>query len=103
MHTLFRNVTLLERLPNPNIRTSEHYAQNYFLSIKLLYFLKLEYSSPQTLVIWGAGKKGKEIARLLSEQELPFTWVCDNTKKIGKDIYGSVLKHYTTIEQLENR
>ncbi len=83
-------------------RTNEHYAHNYFLSIKLHYLLKLEYSLPQTLVIWGAGKKGKEIARLLKEQEVPFIWVCNNIKKIGKDIYGSVLKHYTYIEELEN-
>ena len=83
-------------------RTSAHYAQNYFLNIKLHYFLKLEYRSPQTLVLWGAGKKGKEIARLLKDQNVPFIWVCDNVKKIGKDIYGVVLNHYSIVQELGN-
>ena len=40
-------------------RTSEHYAQNYFLDIKLYYFLKLDRDDHSPLVLWGAGKKGK--------------------------------------------
>ena len=81
-------------------RTSEHYAQNYFLDIKLYYFLKLEYDVTKTLVIWGAGKKGKTIAQSLIELKIEFIWVCDNPKKIGKDIYGIRLKHYTELETI---
>lgn len=82
-------------------RTSEHYAQNYFLGIKLHYFLQLEYDPSQTLVVWGAGKKGKAIAQSLVEQKIKFTWVCDNAKKIGKDIYGVRLEHFTCVETLK--
>lgn len=83
-------------------RTSEHYAQNYFLDIKLHYFLKLEYDSTKTLVVWGAGKKGKTIAKSLSERNIQFKWVCDNPKKIGKEIYGTWLIHYSELETIEN-
>lgn len=82
-------------------RTSEHYAQNYFLDIKLHYFLKLEYDPSQTLVIWGAGKKGKTIAHTLVELKINFTWVCDNPKKIGKDIYDVRLEHFSSLETIK--
>jgi len=83
-------------------RTSEHYAQNYFLEIKLHYFLKLEYNPNKTLVVWGAGKKGKSIAKLLTENNIHFKWVCDNPKKIGKDIYGVKLIHFSELKTIKN-
>lgn len=83
-------------------RTSEHYAQNYFLEIKLHYFLKLECNTNKTLVVWGAGKKGKTIAKSLTENNIHFIWVCDNPKKIGKDIYGIKLIHYSKLKTIEN-
>ncbi|NJB35523.1 glycosyltransferase family 2 protein [Croceivirga sp. JEA036] len=82
-------------------RTHEHYAQNYFLEIKLHYFLKLEYNTKRTLVIWGAGYKGKTIAKKLTKKNIPFIWVCDNPNKIGKHIYGTELQHFSLIESLE--
>ena len=83
-------------------RTSEHYAQNYFLDIKLHYFLKLEYDAKRPLVIWGGGKKGKTLAMLLITKEINFHWICDNQKKIGKEIYGKQMLHYTALVGLEN-
>ncbi|NAS13505.1 glycosyltransferase family 2 protein [Poritiphilus flavus] len=83
-------------------RTSEHYAQNYFLDIKLHYFLKLNFESGKQLVIWGAGTKGKTIARSLVNQDVPFTWVCDNPRKIGKKVYGVILQHYDLIRSMNN-
>ncbi len=53
-------------------RTSEHYAQNYFLDIKLHYFLKLDYDPARPLTVWGAGNKGKEIAKGLIKQQDSF-------------------------------
>ncbi|MEJ1222038.1 glycosyltransferase [Sediminicola sp. 1XM1-17] len=78
-------------------RTSEHYAQNYFLDIKLHYFLRLNYREHRPLVLWGAGKKGKEIARNLLERKIDFHWICNNPNKIGKDIYGQELLHFSTM------
>ncbi len=83
-------------------RTSEHYAQNYFLDIKLHYFLKLDYNPNRPLTVWGAGKKGKEIVKGLQKKNIPFEWLCDNPKKIGQEIYGKEMLHYSKLEALEN-
>ncbi len=81
-------------------RTSEHYAQNYFLQIKLHYFLKLDRNRKIPLVVWGAGNKGKTIASSLRLLNVEFTWVCDNPKKTGKAIYGVRLQHYSKLDQI---
>ncbi len=83
-------------------RTSERYAQNYFLDIKMHYFLKLDYNPDRPLTVWGAGKKGKQIAKGLQKQDIPFQWLCDNPKKIGKEIYGEKMLHYSELQVLEN-
>ncbi|CAM4262222.1 glycosyltransferase family 2 protein [Zobellia nedashkovskayae] len=83
-------------------RTSEHYAQNYFLDIKLRYFLKLNYNPARPLTVWGAGTKGKEIAKILQEQNIGFYWVCDNPKKIGKHIYNKEMFHFSKLKELPN-
>lgn len=82
-------------------RTHEHYTQNYFLDIKVDYFLMLEYNKHRPLVVWGAGFKGKTIVKKLVAQKIKFTWLCDNPNKIDKVIYGQEMKHYTTLESLK--
>ncbi|WP_299117000.1 glycosyltransferase family 2 protein [uncultured Winogradskyella sp.] len=81
-------------------RTHKHYAINYFLDIKAHYFLELDYDSNRPLTIWGAGNKGKTVAKLLIEKRIPFYWICDNKKKIGKDIYGKELLNFNHLAQL---
>ncbi|MFK5972484.1 MAG: glycosyltransferase family 2 protein [Flavobacteriaceae bacterium] len=81
-------------------RTDEHYAQNYFLNIKLHYFLKLNHNTAKPLTLWGAGNKGKEIAKKLLEQNIDFYWLCDNPKKIGKFIYGKKMFHFSKLVEL---
>lgn len=83
-------------------RTSVHYAQNYFLDIKLHYFLLQDYDKTRPLVIWGAGTKGKTVAKHLLDEKIAFTWVCDNTNKIGKSIYGIEMQHFEFLAHLEN-
>jgi glycosyltransferase involved in cell wall biosynthesis len=83
-------------------RNHEHYAQNYFLKIKLHYFLELHHQALRPLTLWGAGAKGKEIARDLTAKNVPFHWLCDNPKKIGKKIYDIPLLHFNEIEKMDN-
>ena len=83
-------------------RTSEHYAGNYFLDIKMHYFLRLDRDTSRPLVVWGAGYKGKTIAKKLIREDNPFHWLCDNPEKIGKEIYGIPLVHYSRLDELEN-
>jgi len=83
-------------------RTDPHYAHNYLLGIKLHYFLKLDYNSSRPLILWGAGDKGKTITKTLIEKKIPFHWICDNQKKIGRDIYGKELKPFRFLKQVKN-
>lgn len=83
-------------------RTHEHYAQNYFLDIKLHYFLELNYDNTRPLTLWGAGAKGKTLAKLLLKHEIPFFWICDNPKKIGKHIYEQELYNFSYLGALNN-
>jgi glycosyltransferase involved in cell wall biosynthesis len=88
--------------PTRTSRTHEHYAQNYFLDIKLHYFLELDYDASRQLTVWGAGSKGKTIAKNLSKKNIPFTWICDNPKKVDKKIYGHKLYNFEYLKQLHN-
>ncbi len=82
-------------------RTSEHYAQNYFLDIKLHYFLQLDHDPARPLVVWGAGYKGKSIAKALLKKGIAFSWVCDNPKKIGKKIYGQEMLAFSHLSGVQ--
>lgn len=82
-------------------RTDANYAENSFLDIKLHYFLKIDYNNKRPLVIWGAGTKGKSLAKKLISLNVDFEWVCDNSKKIGKHIYGIELKSFNHLENIK--
>ncbi len=86
--------------PNRTSRTDKNYADNRFLAIKVHYFLKLEMDKTRPLVIWGAGRKGKLIARQLIEYKIDFQWVCNNERKIGRDIYGQILLPFNAIKKM---
>lgn len=83
-------------------RTHIHYADNTFLEIKARYFLELEYDASKNLVVWGAGDKGKRIAKILIEKGIEFYWICDNPKKIGKHIYEQEMLPFTELEYIKN-
>ena len=68
--------------------------------MKLHYFLLLDYKPSFDLVLWGAGKKGKYLAQSLVEGGIPFKWICDNPKKIGKHIYGKLIQEIPAKEQI---
>ncbi|MBQ0768193.1 MAG: glycosyltransferase family 2 protein [Bizionia sp.] len=83
-------------------RTDINYAENSFIDIKLHYFLKLNKQRARPLVIWGAGKRGKSITKRLKTLEIPFHWVCNNPKKIGKHIYDHEMKAVAHIDALKH-
>ena len=82
-------------------RTHEHYAENSFLDLKVLYFLELNYDASRPLAIWGAGHKGKTLAKILLKKNIPFNWICDNPKKIGKHIYEQELFNFDYLAELQ--
>lgn len=73
-------------------RNEEQYFPTAYLPLKVHYFLELHRDKTKTVALWGAGKKGKLVAKELLERNIVFTWITNNEKKIGKDIYGVVLK-----------
>ncbi|MEW4924076.1 glycosyltransferase family 2 protein [Algibacter sp. 2305UL17-15] len=83
-------------------RTHVHYAENHFIPLKINHFLEIDYDSSKNLVIWGAGAKGKFMAKLFLEKHIPFEWICDNPNKIGKDIYGKKLLNFEALSEIKN-
>jgi len=83
--------------PSRTSRTDAKYTDNRFLDLKLGYFLKLDHLTDKKLVLWGAGDKGKYLAKQLIQQSVDFGWICNNPKKIGHFIYGKELKEVEII------
>ena len=85
--------------PSRSSRTDEHYSDNRFLDLKTHYFLKLDYQVENELFLWGAGKKGKIIAKnFLAKGFNDFHWICNNKNKIGRDIYGLTMEDLSIID-----
>ena len=70
---------------------SQYFPENY-VDLKVGYFLKIDRNKTIPLVLWGAGKKGKKIARVLLELGVKFTWVTDNPLKFGVNIYNQIVQ-----------
>lgn len=86
---------------NRTSRTDPNYADASFIDLKMFYFLKLDYNPNRPLLLWGAGSKGKKIAKILQQNKIDFTWICDNKNKIGKDIYGVILENHQNIRNIK--
>jgi len=83
-------------------RIDSNYADNSFLDLKLKYFIELNYDINKILVIWGAGRRGKFLAKKLSALEIDFVWVCNNPNKIDQIIYNKQLKSIEYLNRLKN-
>lgn len=83
--------------PQRTSRNHPHYQQNAFFEIKLHYFLQLDYQKNRELILWGAGKKGKLMAKLLQKEQLTFLWVSNNPNKYGQKIYEQLMHSYEEI------
>ncbi len=83
-------------------RTWEEYKDNRYFDMKLRYFYQLDRHWSRPLVLWGAGRNGKDMAKLLQAAGDNFHWVCDNKKKIGLDVYGVKMEHFDIITELDN-
>ena len=68
--------------PMRTSRNHSNYADNSFIDLKLKYFVELNYDINKTLVVWGAGRRGKLVAKKLCAFKIDFVWVCNNSNKI---------------------
>ena len=83
-------------------RTWECYRDNRYFDLKLQYFYELDRDCARPLVLWGGGRNGKDMAKQLLGRDDSFHWVCDNPRKIGKDVYGVRMEHYDIIAALDH-
>ncbi|GAB5539286.1 MAG: glycosyltransferase [Salibacteraceae bacterium] len=72
-------------------RTWEVYKDNRYFELKLQYFFEIDYDQSKHLVVWGAGRNGKDLVKAIQKRGIPLSWVSNNSKKVGKEIYGIVL------------
>ena len=73
-------------------RNDSHYSDQGFLQLKLHYFLKIDRKQNKPLILWGAGRTGKAVAKALLSENIAFRWMTDNTQKAGHIIYGVELE-----------
>jgi len=88
--------------PDRTSRNNPIYADQNYLELKLYWFTKLQKNTQRPLVIWGAGKKGKYIARYFLKYNHSFHWITDNPKKQGINIYNQFLKPSEFINTINN-
>lgn len=83
-------------------RTWDEYKDNRYFDLKLRYFYQIDRDRDRPLVLWGAGRNGKDLAKLLFEEENTFHWVCDNKRKVGKDVYGITIEHQSKVPDFKS-
>jgi len=72
-------------------------AQTYF-ELKVGYMLQTEKLNEAAIILWGAGGKGKALAKVLILHQLNFVWYSNNLKKIGVNIYGKIIENAENIK-----
>ncbi|MDE0772928.1 MAG: glycosyltransferase family 2 protein [Salibacteraceae bacterium] len=83
-------------------RTWDEYKDNRYYNLKVKNFNTIDNDTSRELVIWGAGKNGKDLVKLFQESQTKLNWVCDNDRKLGKDIYGIIMQSSGHILELHN-
>lgn len=81
-------------------RTDPKYLDNSYLDLKMQWFLRTDHNPARPLGLWGAGRKGKQLAALLNQAKIPFRWVCDQASKWGHVIAGTKMESWEIIPQL---
>jgi len=87
--------------PDRTSRTDEHYKDHRFVELKMHYFNHYFIDHSKALVLWGTGKTAKKMALSLNAKGIKYRWVTDNTKKIGHNIYGCIVEHFSIIDSLQ--
>lgn len=89
--------------PSRTTRQVAHYQGDAILALKCHHFLKIDFDPSRRLILWGAGKRGKFIAKYLVAQHIPFEWVCNNENKINHQIYGICLKSDNMVGDIHDK
>lgn len=77
--------------PSRTSRNSEVYQQQAFFQLKLEWFFRLKINGDQALALFGAGTKGKIVARFLLDHAIPFAWYDIKADKYGAGIFDKAI------------
>jgi glycosyltransferase involved in cell wall biosynthesis len=83
-------------------RNDPNYSDVHFFDLKIKYFLTIDYDKNRPLIIWGAGRKGKQLAQALNDQKIPFRWITDNPRKIDHIIYNIKMESVECLINMRN-
>jgi hypothetical protein len=72
-------------------RNDEIYFPIKYFPLKVRKFLEIE-AIQKPILLWGAGKKGKLICKLLQDANADFLWYTDNERKKGITIQNKIIK-----------
>jgi len=83
-------------------RNLEVYSDQTFFFLKVQRFMELDRKSVSGLFLYGAGPKGKKLARELIANRIEFRWASGNMKKIGLSIYGIIIEDEKAVYKARN-
>ncbi len=83
-------------------RTDPNYADQSFFDLKIKYFLELDHDKNRELILWGAGKKGKYLAKYFQLKNISFRWISNNNRKTGLSIFGILLEDFDILKSISN-
>lgn len=89
--------------PNRTSRTSKVYQFENFNHLKVKYLIKNEILKNEIIVLWGAGQKGKNLAKEFIKNGIIFEWITENDKKVNKNIYGIILMGKDYLNENHNK
>lgn len=86
--------------PERASRNLQQYRDVTFFKLKWKRFLELDRAREKSLVLYGAGPKGKKLAKIILADTTDFYWVSGNQNKIDHDIYGKTIKSEVIMQGL---
>ena len=81
-------------------RNLDQYKDQKFFPLKVIFFHD-DYKN-KNICLWGAGKNGKKLARVLIQKKMKFHWITNNEKKIGKIIYDQLINPIDSLQSIED-
>jgi glycosyltransferase involved in cell wall biosynthesis len=85
--------------PMRTSRNSKDYLFENFIPLKIRYLIENELKPKEEMVLWGSGKKGKLVAKKLIKNNCSFTWISNNPKKIGFEIYQQKIQSTSLLKK----
>lgn len=83
-------------------RTWEEYKDNRYFDLKMRFFFEIDRDTSRPLVLWGAGRNGKDMAKIIQQYGDTFYWVSNNQKQLGKDIYDVRMQSFEDVPSIAN-